>query len=293
MINKIITRRHFVEKTIIAASGIAMISAIKKSQWQTGCFTRPWAQFDYREAFDGIAAAGFRYAGLMSSKAGIIISKDTTPDQARKVYDDAKSRGLGILSVYGGNFGAEKSIQVGIEGLKKLVDNTATCECPNLLLLGAETREIEENYYKAVAECCDYALSKKVSLGVKPHGPFNPTGSDCRKLVEKTNHKNFRVWYDPGNIYYYSDGNLNPVSDAASVDGLVAGMIVKDFRMPKDVDLTPGTGMVDFRGVLAGLKRGGFRKGPLIVECLAKGELSFINSEAKKAYDFVSKLLSE
>jgi len=292
MKSKNITRRNFVEKTILAATGLAMISASKKSQWQTGCFTRPWAQFDYREAFDGISAAGFRYVGLMSSKTGIIISKDTTIEQARKVYDEAKSRGLGILSVYGGNFDAEKSVQDGIAGLKKLIDNTAICGCPNLLLLGAETRELEKNYYKAVAECCDYALSKKVSLGVKPHGPFNPTGSDCRKLVGDIGHKNFRIWYDPGNIYYYSDGTLNPVNDAAEVDGLVAGMIIKDFRMPKDVDLTPGTGMIDFKGVLARLKKGGFNKGPLIVECLAKGDLQFINSEAKKAYEFLNMVLS-
>ncbi len=293
MQNNSITRRHFFEKTVLAASGITMLSAARKSQWQTGCFTRPWAQFDYREAFDGISAAGFRYAGLMSSKTGIIISKDTTPEKARKVYEEAKSRGLGILSVYGGNFDAGKSVHEGISGLKKLIDNTAICNCPNLLLLGAETREVEDNYYKAVSECCDYALSKKVSLGIKPHGPFNPTGSDCRNLVEKTGHRNFRVWYDPGNIYYYSDGNLNPVTDSATVDGLVAGLIIKDFRMPKDVDLAPGTGMVDFRGVLTGLKKGGFRKGPLIVECLAKGDLQFVNSEAKKAYEFVSRLLSE
>jgi len=49
--------------------------------------------------------------------------------------------------------------------------------------------------------------------------------------------------------------------------------------------------MVDFAGVMDRLKKGGFKKGPLIVECLAKGELSFINSEALKARIFLEKLI--
>jgi sugar phosphate isomerase/epimerase len=103
-------------------------------------------------------------------------------------------------------------------------------------------------------------------------------------------HKNFGLWYDPGNIYYYSEGKLNPVDDAAEVDGLVVGMSVKDFSLPKNVDVTPGTGMVDFRKVLARLRKGGFRRGPLVVECLSPGDLAHINSEAKKACQFLKKL---
>ena len=57
-------------------------------------------------------------------------------------------------------------------------------------------------------------------MSVKPHGGQNATGPQCRKLIEQVGHKNFRLWYDPGNIFYYSDGNLDPVDDSATVDGL-------------------------------------------------------------------------
>ncbi len=66
-------------------------------------------------------------------------------------------------------------------------------------------------------------------------------------------------------------------------------MSVKDFRMPKEVELTPGTGMVNFPKVMANLKRGGFTGGPLIIECLAPGELPELLAEAKKARAFVEK----
>ena len=67
-------------------------------------------------------------------------------------------------------------------------------------------------------------------------------------------------------------------------------MSVKDFRMPKEVMVTPGTGLVDFRRVLARLKQGGFTHGPLLVECLARGELAFVTAEARKARLFLEQL---
>jgi sugar phosphate isomerase/epimerase len=291
MIKNPITRRHFVGKILLATTSVTLISAAKTPRWQIGCYTRPWAQFDYLTAFDGIAGAGFKYAGLMTSKTGNVITKDTTLEQATSVYEEARSRGLRIASLYGGNFDVRKSVTEGIAGLNRLIDCSSVCSCPNLLLAGIADQKLVENYYKVVEECCDYAAGKGVGISVKPHGPLNSTGRECRPLIEKVGHKNFRLWYDPGNIYFYSDGKLSPVDDAAQVDGLVSGMSVKDFRMPKDVNVTPGTGMVDFPAVMARLRKGGFKRGPLIVECLATGDISFINSEARKANQFLEELM--
>ena len=135
--------------------------------------------------------------------------------------------------------------------------------------------------------------SKGVGLSVKPHGGQNATGPQCRKLIEQVGHKNFRLWYDPGNIFYYSDGKLDPVDDAATVDGLVVGMSVKDFMPPKEVLVTPGTGQVNFReGVRQPASKGGFTRGPLIVECLDRGDTpAKITAEAKQARRFVEGLV--
>jgi sugar phosphate isomerase/epimerase len=88
----------------------------------------------------------------------------------------------------------------------------------------------------------DLAAAHGVGLSLKPHGGQNATGPQCRQAIERVGHPNFRLWYDPGNIFYYSQGNRDPVDDSATVDGLVVGMSVKDFRPPKDVTLTLGTG---------------------------------------------------
>ena len=144
-----------------------------------------------------------------------------------------------------------------------------------------------------VKECCNYAASKGVGLSVKPHGGQNATGPQCRKLIEKVGHPNFRLWYDPGNIFYYSDGQLDPVDDSATVNGLVVGMSVKDFVPPKEVLVTPGTGRVDFPRVFDNLKKGGFVRGPLVVECLARSDdPAKVTAEAKKARKLVETLIS-
>ena len=301
-----LSRRAFLEQSAkVAATGLAgsyvtSLSASASGQstdgpWQIGCYTRPWDKYDYRVALDAIAEAGFKYAGLMttSSKTHLVISVDTTLEEAQQVREEVKKRNLQVLSVYGGDIAAAKSLKAGIEDLKKLLDNCAACGAKNLLMGGTGDKQVYEAYYKAIAECCDYAAEKGIGISIKPHGGLNATGPQCRKAVELVDHKSFRIWYDPGNILYYSDGQLDPVADAATVDGLVTGMCVKDYRHPKNVAVTPGTGQVDFPAVLARLKKGGFTGGPLIVECLEPGDAEKTLGEAKKARLFLENVVGQ
>jgi sugar phosphate isomerase/epimerase len=287
-----LTRRSFIHGLLVSTAGTALAATRTASAYQIGCYTRPWAEHEYRVALDGIAGAGFKFAGLMTAKGGVVLGPDTPPEKAAAMGAEAKSRGLTIASVYGGNFMTKKSVVDGVVALRKLVDNVAACGCPALLLGGTSRVEWVDDYYKIVAECCDYAASKRVGFSVKPHGGTNATGPQCRALLEKVGHRNFGLWYDPGNIFYYSDARLDPIDDAATVDALVVGMSVKDFRLPKEVNVTPGTGKVDFPKVFARLKRGGFTQGPLIIECLAPGDVAHVTAEAKKARLFVEQLVS-
>ncbi|MHB8902842.1 MAG: sugar phosphate isomerase/epimerase family protein, partial [Thermoguttaceae bacterium] len=268
-------RRRFLQ---VAAAGAAAwattplagrAAAEKAEAYTVGIYTRPWAAYDYRVAFDAIAEAGFKHAGLMTTKTEgrtLVIQEDTPLDEAAKIGDEAKSRGLSIPSVYGGGIPVEKSLEAGIAGLRRLIDACAAAGARSLLMGGMGNEKLAATYYQAIAECCDYAAEKKLPITVKPHGGLNSTGPQCRQWIEKVGHKNFDLWYDPGNIFFYSKGELDPVDDAATVNGLVrTGMSIKDFAMVErdgkatpDVALTPGTGRVDFPKVLAVLRAGGF-----------------------------------
>ena len=298
------SRRDFLDGTLkVGAAGLVAScttgyasSAATADQWQIGCYTRPWAKYDYRVALDAIAEAGFKYAGLMTTKSqtgNLVISVSTTLEEAHQVSEEVRKRGLKVPSVYGGGIPVAKSLKAGIEGLRKLIDNCAACNVGNLLMGGIGNADLYDAYYKAIAECCDYAAEKGMGISIKPHGGLNATGPQCRKTIEMVGHKNFRIWYDPGNIFFYSEAKLNPIDDAPTVNGLVVGMCIKDYKHPKNVAVTPGTGMVDFPAVFARLKQGGFTGGPLVVECLEPGDLKHTLAEAKKTREFLEELTGQ
>ena len=292
-------------RRVLQAAGISLAigplarlcqaAAAKAPKWQIGCYTRPWDQQDHQVAMDGMAAAGYKYAALMTAKGGkgsLVIHGGTSVEEAAAVGEQARKRGLTILNVYAGEPPVAASEQAGAAGLKRMIDNTAACGCGGLMLGGIGRAELVDAYYRVIARCCDYAAGKKVSLSVKPHGGQNATGPQLRRMIEKVNHANFRLWYDPGNIYYYSDGKLDPIEDVKSVADLVVGMSVKDFQPPKNVNVTPGAGLVRWKELLAALRKGGFTGGPLVVECTARGAGVDVTAEAKKARLFLEELIA-
>jgi sugar phosphate isomerase/epimerase len=293
-----LTRRSFLAGSLaLGAAGVAASRSASAAEpaaaWQIGCYTRPWANLEWPAAFDAVAEAGYKHVGLMTtkSKSGLIVSPETTLDDARKVGEEAKKRGLGIPSAWGGGLPVAQSVQAGIDALRRLIDNCAAAGASNVLMGGVGDPKLADPYFKAIAECCNYAAEKKIGISMKPHGGLNATGPQCRKSIEQVGHKNFRLWYDPGNIFYYSNGELDPVNDAAAVDGLVAGMSVKDYLPPKNVSVTPGTGKVNFPALMARLRQGGFTGGALVVECVAPGDAAQTIEEAKKARKFVEDLV--
>jgi len=291
-----ISRREFAGSAAALAGALAPVlgAAPSKKGWQIGCYTRPWDQFDYRVALDGMAEAGYKYAGLMthkSPKGWVMVTMDITTEEAAAMGEEVRKRGMRTISIYAGNFPVQKSVEAGIAGLKMLIDHSAVIQCPNLLLGGTGKAELVQAYYKVVAECCEYAATKGVALSVKPHGGSNATGTQCWKIIEMVGHKNFGIWYDPGNIFFYSDGKIDPVDDVTTVNGLVVGMSIKDFKPPKEVAVTPGTGKVNFREVLARAKKGGFKHGPLVVECLDRAtDAATITNEARKVRRMLEEL---
>ena len=290
-------RRTFITTTTKAAIVAPLLYSAqakseKDSPWQIGIFTRPWAAFDYQVAFDEMIKAGYKYAGIMTAPKGLIIDVETSEQKATTVGQHAADRGLDILSVYGGQFHEETSKHAAINGLKKLIDNAQACNSASLLLGGTGNKKAFDNYYDAVAACCDYAAERNIALVLKPHGGFNTTGPQCRDIIERVNHPNFQLWYDPGNIYYYTDGKLDPTQDVETVGDIVTGMCVKDFKKPKKVALTPGTGLVDFKALFEKLQAKGFSAGPLVIECLDEGDLENIQQQAQKAKAFLEEILS-
>lgn len=300
-----ISRRQVLSQMAAAGAAVALAPALAhgadepgavKPTWQIGCFTRPWNDQPYEVAFDAIGEAGFKYVGFMTVKVpgGYIINLKSPVDYCAKAGEEAAKRGLVPIAAWGGGLPVQNSVEDGIAGLRHLIDCAAAAKVPTLLMGGTGRQSEYDDYYKAITECCDYAGEKKVQLVIKPHGGLNSTGEQCKKTVNLVNKPEFHLWYDPGNIYYYSNGKLDPADDAKTVNGVVSGMCVKDFKPPKNVDVQPGEGEVKFKDVMAALKAGGFTSGPLVVETLGPmDDLDQRIAAAKKAREFVESLVGK
>ena len=298
-----LTRRRFLGRTLAAGATSLAVSQLHAETaadgppylddrgWVIGCWTRPWAKEDYRVAMDAVAEAGFKYIALTGAKTKTrrVIAPATTLEESQRVGEESRKRGLTITNVYGGGV----PLHEGGESLRKMIDNCAAAGAWSVLLAHMGGEETFRESCKTVADCCDYAAEKRVAVVLKPHGGTTGTGPQLRRAVELVGRDNFTLMYDPGNIYYYSDGQVEPVEDCAAVDGLVTGMSVKDYRHPKNVALTPGTGQVDFPALVARLRKGGFTHGPLVIETLAPGDADHTLKEAVKARRFVEALVGD
>src|SRR5512140_1902923 len=111
--NPHLSRRDFLARAAqacgagVLASNTALLQAqpapASGQSWQIGCYTRPFDKFDWRAAYDAIAEAGFKYAGLISTntKEWIMIRVNTSTEDARQMGEEASKRGLKLLSAYG------------------------------------------------------------------------------------------------------------------------------------------------------------------------------------------------
>ncbi len=292
----LISRRHFVSNIMMSAAGITLVTNCKTThsagskspRWEIGAYTRVWGSVDYRVALDGMVEAGYKYAGLSTHTDGRVVDRNSEPGFAAKVGEEIKKRGLKLVTNSGGEHDYQKPLKESIASLKRLIDNSALCGAPIIQINAIHNPpELVDPFYKAIAECCDYAEAKGILLSLKPHGNV---GRFCMEQVKKVNHRNFKVWYDPGNVYHATFGKTDPVDDAVGLGKLVAGMAVKDFRLPREVNVTPGTGMVDFPKLMNILGEDGFNRGPLVVELVSPGDPSQITSEARKARLYLEEL---
>ena len=104
-------------------------------------------------------------------------------------------------------------------------------------------------------------------------------------------HPNFKIWYDAGNIIYYT--GKDPVAELEPIVQHVTGFCAKDCGSQKgDVMIQFGAGKVDFAGVFRKLKSAGFN-GPIMVECCKIGatpQETMANAKANR--EFLDRVLA-
>ena len=271
-----LSRRDFLTTTTAGAAAAllapAAFGAEKKNNptaWPIGCFNRPWVKWSYDEALDSIKAAGYRYTGLLTpTKADVFNGSAATPEYLAALKQKIAKRGLkanmAALRVKNG-----VALDDAISDTRKQIENAHTIGVEYALTFGVDKPEHYEQYFKVMADAAAFAQERKIKLVMKPHGGGSGSSEEILTAMKAVNHANFKIWYDAGNIIFYT--GKDPVAELERVAEHVTGFCAKDCAVQKgEVFLQFGEGKVDFTGVFKKLKSAGFN-GPIMVECCKLG----------------------
>ena len=259
-----------------------------------GCTTRPYSSLTFAEACDHIASAGYTDVAVFTNAGQTPVRSDSTKAEIVATRSTAADAGLMPSMLIGGTK-LNLSLEAAVEDYKRLIDNTAELGTKWLLDCGTGNEAHYADYFKLMRQAAPHAASAGVNITMKPHGGISLTVPDLLEADGKVNHSAFGICYDPGNIIYYTKGELRPETDVAVAAPKVTTVIIKDCVVENgnpDVMVTPGEGLVDFERVLGGLIAGGF-DGPLYVECVGGKALDEINKNVKSTLKFVSDILSK
>ena len=296
-------RRQFVRTTTLAAAAAAFAPATVPAAdpvgvaWPIGCFNRPWvnaeAHWTLDTALDGIRDAGYRLAGLLTPSPGEpLIAAEATAEYLAGVKAKIAARGLRA------NLGALRLATPlveadAIKSLRQQIDHAQFLGLEYLLTFGVNQAADYETYYRAMADAAAYSQERGLRLVLKPHGGGSGAAEEITRCLEKVRHPNFKVWYDAGNIIYYT--GKDPLEQLKPIAQHVTGFCAKDCDRPHgEVFLAFGTGKVDFAAVFHELKQAGFH-GPVMVECCAKpagATPAAITAAARQNRAYLEKLFS-
>jgi sugar phosphate isomerase/epimerase len=302
-------RRAFLQTTALATTALAAGACdafAEGSSRPIGCFNRPWMQkfgskaqppdtpqpanWGFDVALKGIKQAGYEMAGLLTPMP----DEPFIGSQATDEYlTNLKKRiaGAGVL-VNMGALHAQPGLPLdeAIQDARRQIDHARFLNLEWLLTFGVDRREDYEKYYKMMADAADYAEEAKMKLVLKPHGGGSGASEEIRRCLGRVNRPNFKVWYDAGNIIYYT--GKDPVEELKPIVQHVTGFCAKDCAREKgDVMIPFGAGRVDFAAVFKELKKAGFN-GPTFVECAGGRTFAEVTESARANRLFLERVFA-
>jgi sugar phosphate isomerase/epimerase len=284
-------RREFLHSAIVGGAATTLVTSRSapaegaRVGWPIGCFNRPWTTWSFDEALRQIKAAGYQTTGLLTTtKDEPFIGADATPDYLARLKQRLADSGVTA------NMGALRSrhdipLSESIAQVRTQIEHAGTLGLASVLSFGVDKPEQYEHYYKVMSDAAACAAERRIKLVMKPHGGTSGAAADIVTVMKAVRHPNFKIWYDAGNIIYYT--GKDPVEELKPIAAQVTGFCAKDCASPKsDVMIQFGQGKVDFPGVFRTLEAAGF-DGPIMVEGCTVGATAAetgANARANRAF---------
>jgi len=296
-------RRQFVQTTAVATTAATVLPIsmsvaaernTKSAHWPIGAFNRPWADkmnLGYDAALDGMKVAGYKLTGLLSrTEKQPLTGADATEEYLADLKKQIAARGLAAVMT-ALRTKDDLPLDQQIKGMRKQIDNAKFVGVEFLLTFGVGKEEYYENYYKLMHDAAAYSQERGLKLVLKPHGGSSGDAEEITRSIEKVKHPNFKIWFDAGNIIYYT--GKDPLEQLKPVVQYVTGFCAKDCdKQQGSVWLQFGAGKVDFPAVFGELKKAGFN-GPVMVECCARGDTAeAVTENMRKNREYLEKVFA-
>ena len=328
------TRREFLATASAAAAAMLPVAARgsalqSAARWPLGCHTRPFTSFLATQAanpdyvLDAVKSAGFEFADMISAGGGggrgagapATAAPGAAPQRGRGVpatpEEVAALKQKLVARGLKSNIASFPTVQRGVPleeavaNARKLIANAHTLGQKYALNLGIEDYDRWADWCKVLADAAAFGQERGVKVVVKHHHGLQNTSMDLIAWTKQVNHPNFGVFFDPGNVVYYT--GKDPVKDLEVVGPYVSGVVAKDCSAPHfmeraagappfgvevtgagnpEVMIQFGTGKVDFAAFFKRLKSFGFN-GPVMVEGTKVGatlEETIANARANREF---------
>lgn len=294
MTSPTLTRRRFLHTLTFATAALPLIGRAETGpkSWPIGCFDRPWTKWGYDAALDGMKAAGYGLTGLvMNTKVEPLTTAAATPEYLENLKKRIAARNLAVnMTVLRPR--TNLPLPQALADTRRQLDNAHFMGVQFALTSGVSKPEEYALYFKLMADAAAYAQERGIKLVIKPHGGGSGSSEEMLHCIKEVNHSNFKIWYDAGNIIYYT--GKDPLKELEPIAEHVTGLCAKDCLAEKgEVMIQFGTGKVDFPAVFRRLKAAGFN-GPIMVESCKIGETpeeTTANAKANRLY--LEKVLAE
>jgi sugar phosphate isomerase/epimerase len=293
------TRREFLSETTTLLAGAALLADAPSLvaapappvSWPIGCMNRPWTKWTFDETLKAIKDAGYGTVGLLTpTKDDPFIGPEATPEYLAALKRKIAASGLAanMASLHSRH---DIPLEETVKSLQREIDNAAFLGLKFVITFGVDEPAQVDQYLQSMARAAAYGAEKGVQVVMKPHGGSSGSSSEIIAAMKKVGQPNFKIWYDAGNIIYYT--GKDPIEELKPIVQYVTGFCAKDCAAPQsEVMIQFGTGKVDFAGVFKVMNAAGFG-GPIMVECCAIAgtpEATGANASANRV--FLEKVLT-
>jgi sugar phosphate isomerase/epimerase len=292
-----LSRRSFLQSvalgaaTISAPSFVRAAGAAPATRWTIGCLNRPWVKWSLDEMLDGVKTAGYTTIGLQTpTRDDPFIAANASAEYLATLKRKIAERGLTAIQ---GRLRTQEAspFAEATAGIRRELDHAQTLGLKVVINTGTAKTEHYEAWYKLMAFAAAYAADRGIQLVTKPHGGVTAAAADMLVCIEKIKHPNFSIWYDAGNMLFYT--GKDPLAELEPIISRVTAFTAKDCAGKGAEVMTQfGTGKVDFPAIFRRLAKAGFN-GPIMVESCAIGTTAAeTTANAKANRVFLEKALA-